>query len=180
MRTALSLLLPPSPGRAAGGRSAEVPAGPEPRSLQRGRREEGKGRRAGAPCPDCGPEEASRGAVRSPGGAGGQRRGRPGPLPLALPSRSSLSRAVCLDLRAASLTPRALSLSPQLSPLCVSGSLPGSLGSVSLSCRLSRAVPGFVSRALGVSPLLRLLISPGWRGSGEGGSSENRGADGAS
>ena len=96
------------------------------------------------------------------------------------PALAVLPLPLCLDLRAASLTPRALSLSPQLSPLCVSGSLPGSLGSVSLSCRLSRAVPGFVSRALGVSPRLRLLISPEWRGSGEGCSSENRGAHGAS
>ena len=73
-------------------------------------------------------------------------RGRPGPLPLALPSRSSLSRSVCLDLRAASLTPRALfllssrlsvSLALCLAPLGLFPSPAGSLG-LSLASFLAR------------------------------------------
>lgn len=114
-------LAPSLPGarswRALGG-GARGARAPQPPARPAGG---GEGKEGGGPCPDCGPEEASRGAARSPGGAGGQRRGRPGPLPLALPSRSSLSRAVCLDLRAASLTPRALSLSfsSALASLCL-------------------------------------------------------------
>uniref|UniRef100_F6X949 Signal regulatory protein alpha n=1 Tax=Macaca mulatta TaxID=9544 RepID=F6X949_MACMU len=187
---ALLAALAPSPGarcwlarrralarrEGAGGAGAPKP----PRAAGRreeGGREGGRGpgcREGGGSGRDCGPGASSAArAVWSPGGAGGQRRGRlrAAGLGRAAPrpcSRGPLSRAVCLGLRAASLTPRSLALPLflPLSPLCVSGSLPGSLGSVSLSCRLSLAAPGFISRALGVSPRLRLSISPGGRGGG--------------
>lgn len=114
--------LPPSPGRAAGGRALGGGAGgaraPQPPARPEGG---GEGKEGGGRGRDCGPEETSRGAARSPGGAGGQRRGRLGPLPLALPSRSSLSRAVSICAPPRSLRARSLarSFSPSLASLCL-------------------------------------------------------------
>uniref|UniRef100_A0A4W2G8V0 Signal regulatory protein alpha n=2 Tax=Bos indicus x Bos taurus TaxID=30522 RepID=A0A4W2G8V0_BOBOX len=89
------LSLPPSPGRSAGGRSAEVPAGPEPRSLQRGRREEGKGRRAGDPAQTAG----RRKRAAAPRGA---RVGQPRPMEPARPAPGRLRPLLCLLLAASS------------------------------------------------------------------------------
>uniref|UniRef100_A0A8C0AA83 Ig-like domain-containing protein n=1 Tax=Bos mutus grunniens TaxID=30521 RepID=A0A8C0AA83_BOSMU len=89
------LSLPPSPGRSAGGRSAEVPAEPEPRSLQRGRREEGKGRRAGDPAQTAG----RRKRAAAPRGA---RVGQPRPMEPARPAPGRLRPLLCLLLAASS------------------------------------------------------------------------------
>lgn len=178
-----------------------MPAGLEPRSFPRGRREEGEGKEGGGRGRDCGPEEASHGAARSPGGAGGQRRGRPGPMPLALPSRrSSLSRAVSICAPPCSLRARSLARSLPLSRLSVSLALclaplglfpsPAASFGPSLASFLAclGSLPLSASRSLrgaGGSPKIAALTAapkplqapvPGrWRGGGGPGREERRG-----
>lgn len=147
--------VPSLPPRAGARRQGAGAAEPAASRAGRGRRREeaGGGRaagRAGAAAGLWAGASRAAGAARSPGGAGGRRGwGDPAGPPLGRRWCPSAARCVsgCARL--------ARSRSP-LSPLALRapGSPPGSPGSVSLSGR-----PGFIARALGVSPLLSLGLS---------------------
>lgn len=164
--------LPPSPGarswRALGGGGSEEPE----HSLQQAGGRRGRGRRAG-PLPRAGRRKraaAPRRARGQVGSGGGGRAAAPPPCP-----RGPPSPALSVDLPPRSL--RALSLSPQLSPLCVWLCLAPWVCFPLLPALSGLSLASFLAR-FGVSPSPSLDLS-GVAGLGEG-FLENRGADGAS